>query len=222
MLQAYVISVNSTRLDYATEELLHHGFEAQIAPLVDTRDMDVHRTERMYRRRNDPTETSGHRMIAVARTHSNLWKYKDTVNIFEDDVGFAANRSMIRHALETAWSYDRPFVFLGYCAAHYGKTLHVDKRNELTYRECAPLCTHAYSTRNNTGLWADMQRTLHSISLHGHPLFRYNIDVRIRKYFLTVGRTSGWPICVSIRGNPLAIQRKLGSNSGHSTRCCAY
>ena len=141
-MKAHIISVNATRLDHATKELLRHGYKPEIAPLVDTIDMDVLRTERMYKRHDDPTDTTAHRAIALARTHSNLWKYENTVHIFEDDVGFVVNGSVIRHALATAWKFDRPFVFLGYCAAHFGHTLRIDTTNELTLRG---VCTFVHA-----------------------------------------------------------------------------
>jgi GR25 family glycosyltransferase involved in LPS biosynthesis len=223
MLIGYIISVNESRFKHAHKELLDHEFIPHIAPVVSVKDLNVNAIWNRYKRHNDPTDTTPERTIAVALTHANMWKYgcqTDYINIFEDDVMFQVNATILHKSLEIAKTFRRPFVFMGYCSPNFRKTVY-DKDN-IMIRECSPICTHAYTSTGNADTFDKMDGVLHRDSLNGHPLFRYNIDVRIRKYFLHENNSSKWPLCISYQNKPLVIQSKFGSDSGHSKKCCAY
>lgn len=221
---AVIISNDASRLRQSILDVERH-FRVAVVPPVSINDTRLHDYARKYRRKGDREYGSPLHTISLMFSHLDIWKksYQYTSNrylyIFEDDAMFEHNSTCVLDAMER--TVPAPLLFyLGTCSPkNYGLSPTpecADDNASIPVHVCSSLCTHAYAILTNTSehLATRVLDWAHHRALHGHSLYRYNIDVKLRGY---TDASRPHFLCTN-----LVRQRRMNSTSGHSNKCCAW
>lgn len=216
-MDAVLISNNSYRLSITLPLLLQYFHVAVVPPVQDVK--SVNDFMNRYKRAGDEKFGSPAKQISLTLTHLHIWntsrRYTNNtyLYVFEDDA-LPQKDYMSECALREMEQLSPPIFHLGTCSPkHYGNTR--TKACGKTFW-CSSLCLHAYAVRIRTShsLAKNVLDSSHSQSLHGHSLYRYNLDVKLRGYMDKKKEA----ICP---GTEMVVQQKWNSSSGHS-KCCAW
>lgn len=224
-MKAIIISMNVTRYNvtYAHLSPLFSSV-THVHPLAKDHPDVINYAQRYLRKGETVQDVAG--AVSLALTHAKIWS--DVTDpwtaIFEDDAVTTLNVTTTRcllHSIATL-NTPAPLVYLGECASHYRGPASTT-RCAATLRDCATLCNHAYIVQPAVNsLWRDVDRWSHPTALHGHPLYRYNQDVKLRGYFANHPNEQ-WPACVRHNDRQIFSQRNTFLSQGHhSKKCCAY
>jgi len=216
---AFVISMNYMRFAKTYMDLTNIGFKVQRIEPVHKTDPEIGEWIQRFKRKSDIGIGDPSGPISLTLTHFRLWKEslkytnQDYMYIFEDDAYLQPSINNISCILKNMEKTQAPMLHLGLCATKYKETIKMECGN---MHRCTSLCNHAYAIKTTISnqLAHKILNYTHTIALHGHPLYRYNQDVKIRGFF---DHQKTKPIC-----KQMFKQRNESSTSGHSTKGLAW
>jgi hypothetical protein len=212
-MDAVIISSNASRLLPTFAEMRRHGFHVHVEPPFRNEDK-IRAYAARYRRAGDEKHGSPKKQISLSMSHLAIWRRAQlfTSNpwlyVFEDDATF---QQFSLCELATMEATAPRLFFLGTCARKRYARVQSSCRRQIDF--CSSLCLHAYAIRTNvSALLADaVLEWAHGRAMTGSSFYRYNLDVKLRGYLDSLPDQKK-ALCAD-----MAVQKKLGSTSGHSS-----
>lgn len=219
MPDAVVISNHSARLAHAVTQLAPYFRLTIFPPFADAAAIAEYAAR--YQRPADAAAGYPHKQISLTLGHLYIWRAaaQYTANpylyIFEDDAEFTQDVACTLRELESTGAR---VLYLGTCGRKpHGTRFHNASACSAPIAPCSSLCLHAYAvhTRTAPALADEVLAWAHSRALHGHPLYRYNLDVKLRGF---ADATRPGFACTDVARQ----SAMFNSTSGHSKTCCQW